>query len=67
MQVQRCFLESSCNKLTFWRLVPVAVCADFVEETDPLEGGSVAGDMERAGTAGGGPGSVAGDLLWMDL
>ncbi len=27
----------------------------------------MAGDIERAGTAGGGPGSVAGNLLWMDL
>ena len=60
-------MGSLCKQLTFWRLLPPLVCADFTEETDPLDCGRVAGDIERAGTAGGGPGSIPGDLLWMDL
>lgn len=49
-----------CLRLLELPAVPLA------DEVEPLDGGTVEGDIDRAGMVGGGPGSAAGDLLCID-
>jgi hypothetical protein len=56
------------GKLTFCLLLLLLpTCPDFPEDVDPLDCCIEFGDIERAGTFGGCPGSAPGDLLRIDL
>lgn len=59
-------MESACAWLTFCLRPLLAAFGPLADEVEPLDCGTVEGDMERAGIVGGGPGSPAGDLLCID-
>lgn len=48
-------------KLTFCLLLVLPICTDFADEDDVRGWGPPPGDIERAGTVGGSPGSATGD------
>jgi len=52
--------------LTFCLRLLVLPAVTLADEVEPLDGGAVEGDIDRAGMVGGGPGSAAGDLLCID-
>jgi hypothetical protein len=52
--------------LTFCLLLP-PFASDFAEDDDVRGWLPGPGDIDRAGTVGGGPGSAAGDLRCIDL